>query len=211
MLQLKNKKTVWVIVGASGTGKSTAAVNLLGYGNYTCRFIFDPRDDEMSIRFQRRTCRVPAELKAAISTGWVIFNPHTMYPGNPEKAFAEFCEWQWTVSGKLPGQTLFYVDEVWRYCSPHFRAKPFAVQLMDGRKSGTGTLLTTHSPHRMNEAIISEATELVSFHLRGERKLDYLRRNCDEFPVDKLPALPPFHYIAQNLESGRLATGKLRL
>lgn len=211
MLQLKNKKAVWVICGASGSGKSTYGVHVLGNGKFTCRFIFDPRDDEMAIRFQRRSCRVPAEINAAIPTGWVIFNPHTMYPGDMAKAFADFSELAFHKCGTLPGQKVFWVDEVWRYTSPHFIPKPFAIQLMDGRKSGMATLLTTHSPHRMNEVIISEATELVGFKLRGERKLKYLRDNCDEFPVDKLPGLPNYHYIAQNLDSSRIATGVLRL
>ena len=210
-LQLQSKKFVWVVTGASGTGKSTYAILVLGNGNFKCRFIFDPRDDEMAIRVQRRSCRVKEELYAALATGWVIFNPHTMFPGDTKKAFAMFCEWAWTVSGKMPGQKVFYVDEVWRYTSPHYIPPPFAICLMDGRKSGIGTLLTTHSPHRMNEVIMGEATELISFKLRGENKLGYLRKHCDEFPVDKLPELPNFHYIAQNLDSAGIATGVLRL
>lgn len=210
MLQLKNKKSVWVVTGSSGTGKSSYAVLVLGNGNFTCRFIFDPRDDEMSLRFRRRSCHVPAELNAAISTGWVIFNPHTMFPGDPQKGLEKFAEWAWVKSGAMPGQKVFYCDEVWKYCSPHFIPKPLAVMLMDGRKSGIGTLLTTHSPHRMNAVIIGEATELISFQLRGELKLDYLRKNCDEFPVDKLKDLPSLHYIAMNLDSGGTATGVIK-
>ena len=210
MLQLKNKTSNWIVVGKSGSGKSSYAVLVLGNGNFTCRFIFDPRDDEMATRFQRRACRVPAELKAAIATGWVIFNPHTMYPGNPQKGLEDFTEWSWVQSGKLSGQKIFYCDEVWRYCSPNFIPKPLAVMLMDGRKSGIGTLITTHSPQKMNSVIIGEATELIGFNLRGDLKLDYLRKNCDEFPVEKLKDLPALHYIAMNLDSGGTDTGIIK-
>lgn len=198
-----------MIVGSSGSGKSSYAVSVLGNGKFTCRFIFDP-SGEYAQRFQRRACRVAAELHAAIPTGWVVFDPHTLFPGDPERAFENFCEWAWQVSGKMPGQKTLFADEVWKFCSPNLLPKPLVQIIQDGRKSGIGLLATTQRPNRLNETIIAEATELVSFKLSGMNALEYLRRNCDEFPVDKLPGLPVLHYIAQNLASGGVATGSIK-
>src|SRR5882724_7354407 len=156
MLQLKNKNLVWIVVGASGSGKSSYAVLLLGNGKFTCRFIFDP-SGEYAQRFQRRACRVPAELRAAIATGWVIFDPHTMFPGDPQTAFEKFCEWAWTMSGQLPGQKILFADEVWKVCSPNLLPKTLAQIIQDGRKFGIGLLATTQRPNRLNETIIAEA------------------------------------------------------
>ncbi len=209
MLQFKNKNRVVLVVGKSGSGKSSYAVNYLGNAKFTVRFIFDPRH-EYAERFQRRACRVAAELSAAIATGWVIFDPHVLFPGDPQRAFEMFCEWAWTVSEKLPGQKILFADEVWKHCSPNHLPRPLAMILMDGRKNGIGMLLTTHSPNRLNAAITGEATEIVGFALTGELKIGYLEKNCDEFPASELTQLPPLHYIAQNCESGGLRRGVLR-
>jgi hypothetical protein len=220
MLQLKNKNLVVVVVGCSGSGKSTFAIRYLLNGKFSVRFIFDPRG-EYAVRFKRRPCRVAAELRAAISTGYVIFDPHTLFPGEPQRAFEMFCDWSWTMSEKISGQKILFADEVWKFCSPNLIPKALSQIIQDGRKSGIGLLATTQRPNRLNEAIIGEATELVSFRLVGDNATDYLRKNCPEFPIDGgkdeigiiqpgVTQLPLLHYIAQNLESGGLARGVLK-
>jgi hypothetical protein len=133
-----------------------------------------------------------------------------MFPGDPQRAFEMFCEWAWTMSTKMSGQKILFADEIWKVCSPNLLPKPLAQIIQDGRKSGIGLLATTQRPNRLNETIIAEATELVSFHLNGTNALDYLRKNCDEFPVEKLSSLPTLHYIAMNLKSGALASGVIK-
>lgn len=225
MLQFGNKNLVVLVVGCSGSGKSTFAIRYLLNGKFSCRFIFDPRG-EYALRFNRRACRTVEELRASIPTGFVIFDPHGIYPGDTKKAHADFCEFAWTTSERIPGQKILFSDEVWKDTSPNFISKPFASILMDGRKNGIGALLTTHRPNRLNDAIAGEVTELVAFKLKGERKLQYLRDNFDEFPVDGekdergkiiYPALPDLElihkvrgeYLAQNLDSGGIYRGKL--
>jgi DNA helicase HerA-like ATPase len=208
MLQFRNKNLVVLVVGCSGSGKSTFAIRFLLNGKFVVVFIFDPRG-EYALRFNRRAARTVAELHASIGTGFVIFDPHFLYPGDTEKALADFCEFAWHASAKMSGQKILFVDEVWKHCSPNQIPKPLAMVLMDGRKNGIGSLLTTHRPNKLNDAIAGEATELISFSLNGHLKLDYLRKNFDEFPVDELPNLPTLHYVAQNLDSGGIYRGKL--
>ena len=207
-LQYANENLVLVIAGCSGSGKSTIAVRYLNNARLTCRFIFDP-SGEYAQKFERRACATGAELNAAIGTGWVIFDPHTVFPGEPEKAFTMFCEWAWTVSRKLRGQKILFADEVWKYCNPNAIPRNLALIVQDGRKHGIGLICTTQRPNRMNEAITGEATEFIGFRLVGENKLAYLERNLDEFPVRDLPRLHLVdkvrsQFIAQNLRSGGL-------
>ncbi len=209
MLQLQNKNLVVVVVGCSGSGKSTFANLYLINGKFSCRFIFDPRG-EYAERFKIRACRTAAELQAAVRSGWVIFDPSHLFPGDHQAGLENFCEWSWTIGGKIAGQKIVFVDEVWKHCSPNAIPKPLAMILMDGRKNGVGALLSTHRPNKLNDAITGEATELVCFSLTGTLKLEYLERNFDEFPVNKLPQLPPLHFIAQNLNSGRMFEGRVR-
>ncbi len=208
-LQYKNKNLVLLVVGCSGSGKSTYAIRFLLNCKASCRFIFDPRG-EYADKLKRRACRVPAELHAAVGTGWVIYDPSYLFPGDPNTALEKFCEWAWTVSAKLPGQKIMFVDEVWKHCSPNFIPKSLAMILMDGRKNGIGSLLTTHRPNKLNDAIAGEATELVSFSLNGGLKLEWLAKNFDDFPVDQVKDLPPLHFIAQNLDSTAISRGELK-
>ncbi len=220
-LQLANQNLVVVVAGCSGSGKSTFVICYLLNGKFTCRFIFDA-SGEYAERFKIRPCRTVAELNAAVTTGWVIFDPHFLFPGQPEKAFQNFCEWAWTISRGLSGQKILFADEVWKYCSPNAIPRTLALIVQDGRKHGIGLVCSTQRPNRMNEAIIGEATEFVGYRLTGTNKLDYLRRNLDEFPVDELPALRlvdkvESHFLAQNLRTGGIrryvldfVTGKTR-
>jgi len=208
-LQFANQNFVLVIAGCSGSGKSTFAIRYLLNAKLTCRFIFDA-SGEYAEKFQRRPCSTGAELNAATGTGWVIFDPHTLFPGEPEKAFAMFCEWAWTVSRQLSGQKIVFADEVWKYCNPNTIPKNLALIVQDGRKHGIGLIVTTQRPNRLNEAIMGEATEFVGFRMVGENKLAYLEKNCDEYPVGELPKLPMLHYIAQNLRTGGTSRGVLK-
>lgn len=220
-LQVANENLVVAVAGCSGSGKSTFVVCYLGNEPFTCRFIFDP-GREYAPRFNMRPCSTVAELNAAVVTGWVIFQPHLLFPGEPEKALECFCEWAWTVSLNLPGQKILFCDEIWKYCNPSKIPRPLALIVQDGRKNGIGLVCSTQRPNRMNEAIIGEATEFIGFRLVGENKLDYLRKNLDEFPVDELPKLllvdkVQSHFMAQNLRTGSLRryvldfqTGKTR-
>lgn len=209
MLQLTAKNWVVIVCGCSGSGKSTFIVCYLNNAKLTCRFIFDA-SGEYAQRFGRRACQTVAELNAAIVTGWVIFDPHILFPGEPEKAFANFCEWAWTVSKKLPGRKVVFADEVWKVCDPYKLPKPLALICQDGRKNGVGLIASTQRPNRLNESLMGEATQFVGFRMKGDNMLDYLRRNTSDFPVDDLPGLPDLHYIAQNTVSGGLRRGKVR-
>jgi hypothetical protein len=220
-LQFANENLVLVVAGCSGSGKSTVAICYLLNAKLTCRFIFDP-SGEYAIRFQQRACTTPEELNAAIGTGWVIFDPATLFPGDNVTAFKMFCEWAWTMSRDLPGQKILFADEIWQFCSPNAIPQPLAAICQNGRKNGIGLLVTTQRPNRMNEAIIGEATEFIGFRLVGSNKLDYLARNLDEFPVCDLPGLLLIdkvrsQCIAQNLRTGGVrryeldfVTGKLK-
>jgi len=208
-MQFLNKNLVIVVVGCSNSGKSTFAIRYLEHGKFSCRFIFDP-SGEYAEKFKRRPCTTPDELTASIPTGWVIFDPHGLFPGDPMEAFANFCEWAWHRSAGFPGQKILFADEVWRFCSPNLIPKPLAQIIQDGRKKGIGLIATTQRPNRLNESLIAEATELVGFRLTGVNAIEFLRRNCPEFPIDELPALPLLHYTAQNLQSGGLLRGILK-
>ena len=126
-----------VIAGCSGSGKSTVAVIYLLSSKLACRFIFDP-SGEYALRFNRRPVSTAAEMRAAIATGWVIFNPNFLFAGDLQTALEKFSEWAWTVSRDIRGQKILFVDEMWKYCSPNKMPRTLAMITQDGRTNGLG-------------------------------------------------------------------------
>jgi len=136
MLQLQNRRSVTLICGVSGSGKSTFALRyLVNVQDVACRFLFDP-DGEVSSRLRLPPAATAAELEADLDSGWVVFDPHAMFPGDLASAFRFFCEWSYTVAGRGQGRKILLVDEVWKYCSPLNIPQELALCIQTGRKRG---------------------------------------------------------------------------
>lgn len=212
-LQYANENLVIVVAGCSGSGKSTVANMIMINSDFTCRFIFDP-SGEYAERFQRRPCYTAAEIKAAIPTGWVIINPTFLFPGSDiagteasQVAFEKTCEMVWLLSRDIRGQKILLADEIWKFCTPNFMPVALMAIVQNGRKNGIGLLATTQKPNKMNETIIGESTEFISFRLEGRNLLKSLEDNMETFPTRDLPGLllqdkVRSHCIAQNRRSG---------
>lgn len=212
-LQFANENLVIVVSGCSGSGKSTVANLILINCDFSVRFVFDP-SGEYAARFQRRPCQTAAELNASIATGWVIFDPTLIFPGSDiagteasQLAFEKFCEFAWLKSRDLPAQKILLADEIWKFCSPNKMPIPLMAIVQNGRKNGLGLLATTQKPNRMNETIIGESTEFISFRLEGRNLLKSVEENMETFPARELPALllvdkQRAHCLAQNRRSG---------
>src|SRR2546429_688270 len=92
MLQVENKRSVTICAGVGQSGKSTFALRYLINGDFTARFIFDP-EGEGAQRLQLAPARDLYELSLALCNCWVLFDPHTLFPGCVADGFAFFCEW----------------------------------------------------------------------------------------------------------------------
>jgi len=117
-LQVENKRSVTICAGVGQSGKSTFAFRYLINGDFTARFIFDP-EGEAAQRLQLAPARDVYDLGLALcsSGGWVIFDPHTLFPGRVADGCAFFCEWTFEMASRLPGQKVLMVDEVWKFIS----------------------------------------------------------------------------------------------
>lgn len=200
------RRSVTLICGVSGSGKSTFALRYLVNCQVACRFIFDP-DGEASARLNLSPASTAVELEDDLSSGWVIFDPHAMFPGRVSDAFRFFCEWSYDAASRLDGVKVFLVDEVWKYCSPLNIPEELALCIQTGRKRGLAMIFCTQRPNRLNEAITNEVSELVCFRLQGENALRVVN-NLVGRPVPA-PDLPLGEFFAVNLDSGSEARGKL--
>ncbi len=207
MLQVEARRACTLLTGKSGSGKSTFALRyLLNAPGMAVRLLFDP-EGEFTQRLRLTAASEPRDLEADLGTGWVIFDPHTMFPGDTAAAFRFFCEWAFTVSSRGGGRKVLLVDEVWKYCSPQSIPAELALCIQTGRKRGLDVMFATQRPNRLNGSILGEATEVVSFRLQEESALTTVETLG--LSAVEVSALPPGSFRAVNTDTGGTLAGKV--
>ena len=195
-----------LVVGMSGSGKTTFALRYLLNVPAACRFVFDDLG-QIASRLAMPHAATAAELEAALATRWVIFNPHRMFPGDAAAAFAFFCQWAFDASRRGPGKKVFLADEVWRWCSPGSIPRELAQLAQAGRAENLELMTVTQLPHRVNASITGQATELVCFRTDERLALDRVeelgagRTIVQELPLGAFVAL---NRLSRGRISGRL-------
>lgn len=207
MLQLEAKSVCTLGAGISGSGKTTFSLRyLVADSALTCRFIFDP-EGEFSNRLGLPAAETEQELLFATEDGFVVFDPHTLFPGNLSGAFEWFCDWTFKTASQLQGRKLLHLDEAWKYCSPH--SIPFALSncIQTGRKRGLEMSFSTQRPNKLNEAILNETTELVCFRIQGQNALETVAElGADK---DEVAALQLGSFVSLNVKTGGVIRGRL--
>lgn len=196
-----------LLAGRSGSGKSTFARRYLRNTRAAVRLIWDDQG-EYAAAFRLRPANSVEDLERDVPSGWVCFDPSTLFPGNPAAGFAFFCDWAFQVAGRGPGRKVVLVDEVWRFCSPHAIPPELALVVQTGRKWELETVFATQRPQRINESILGEATEAVSFHLIGRNAVDRMVGQY-EFAAEELGRLPAGHWVSRSLVTGTELRGRL--
>lgn len=197
-----------LVAGRSGTGKSTFARRYLrNVRGVACRMIWDD-SGEYARAFRLRPANSVEDLERDVPQGWVLFDPSTLFPGNPSAGFAFFCDWAMQVAGRGPGRKIVLVDEVWRFCSPSFIPPELAACVQTGRKWELETVFATQRPQRINESILGEVTEAVSFHLIGANAVEKMADNYD-FNAEEIGRLPAGHWVSRSMVTGGEMRGRM--
>ncbi len=193
------------ITGLSGTGKTTLLCRWLECTPATVRFIFD-HVGTISRYLGRPALTRRALIPAACSTGWVIFNPHVEFPGEPERACDWFAQAAYHASRKIPGRKLWVCDELQDFAR---HSVPMGIRLTfkSGRNYGLGCACIDQGPNALEWTLAPQFTEMISF----THKLPAVLRSLSErgFDPKKVAALPMRHYIDRNLLTGSEVTGRL--
>lgn len=195
-----------VIVGMTGSGKTTFALRYLLNAPVACRFIFDDQG-RAATRLRIRPAYTAAELEAALATRWVVFNPHRMFPGDTKNAFRFFCQWVYDVSQRGPGKKLLLVDEVWQWQDNMQLPRELALVVQTGREEHVELVCATQLPHKVNAAITGQSTELVCFRLSEPLALSRVAElGADRAAVSSLPL---GSFVSWNRLSGGKLAGKV--
>jgi len=200
------------VVGRAGTGKTTFAfLYLLNAHDVACRFIFDDRGqcaDRLKHVPGLRAATTVADLENSLASRWVVFQPWRMFPGDVNgDAFKWFCDWSYQKARTGRGRKIIFVDELWRHCSPNHIPRELATITQEGRIEEIEFLTATQRPHKLNDSVRGQCTELVCFRLQ-----DHLALNCVAdlgADADAVANLAPGSFISYALDSGRSVAGKL--
>jgi hypothetical protein len=198
------------IVGVSGSGKSTAAFRYLLNCPAACRFIWDDQG-QASARLKIPHASTASELDRALSTRWVLFNPHRMFPGQAEKGFAFFCEWAFAMSQSGRGKKLFMADEIWRYQDRDKIPMGLAKIAQMGRAENLELVSVTQRPHLISDSIMGETTELICFLLTDSVRLRKVQSmGAGEALTSEIGRLPKGAFVSFNPQNmGQLGRGRI--
>jgi hypothetical protein len=195
-----------LIVGMTGSGKSTFALTYLRHAPATCVFIFDDMG-RAATRLGIRPCGTARECEEALASRWVVFNPNRMFPGDTAAAFRWFCQWTYDAACRGPGKKFLHVDEVWQWQTPQGIPRELALVAQAGREENLELVICTQLPHRINASLTGQATEIVCFRLDEPLALAKVRElGCAPAIVQQLPLGA---FVARNRLSGGALKGRV--
>ena len=195
-----------LVVGMTGSGKTTFALRYLLNVQAACRFVFDDLG-QVASRLGIPHVSTSAEMESALVSRWVVYNPHRMFPGKADDAFRFFCKWAMDCSRRGPGKKVLFVDEVWRWCGTQSIPEELAAVAQMGRAEGLELLSATQLPHKVNASITGQSTEMVAFRLAEPLALARAGELGADIPA--LQSLPLGSFIAWNRLSGGRLSGRI--
>jgi DNA helicase HerA-like ATPase len=195
-----------LVVGMTGSGKTTFTIRYLLNVTCACRFLFDDGG-----RFSRRLRVTPActarQVEEALPTRWVIFNPVQMFPDDYAAGFAWFCQWVFDCAGRGPGLKVLVVDELWQWADSRTIPRTLRLCTQAGRERGVQLLTGTQEPQRVNSSIVGQAAELVCFRLQEPKAWNCIKELGAD--PEQVGALPLGSFVSWNRLSGGKLAGKV--
>jgi len=201
-----HRPTKTLIVGESGFGKSQYQLRAALGSEHRLKLVFDHKSEFRSLAGSLQV-RTPEEIDAAMSSGWVVFDPHHMFPGKLVEAFRFFCDFAWNAAEAVGFTKLLVADEL-KLLTEGGANQELCRVMEDGRSVGLDVLFTSHNANGLHNRIRGQFTEIVSFFQKTKPALEVME---SEFCFDPaiIGRLERGEFVAQNLDSGRFSGGRV--
>lgn len=194
-MQLNHPRFMLGVFGGSGTGKTTYGTKFICAEKAEAVFIFDP-EGEFSATLKLPWSDTPAKIDAAIRTGFVCYDPQTMFPGNNALGLDYFCRYAYAASGVIKGRKFICIDELGRYTSGSDVPDSLKLIVQAGRRVGLDGVFLAQQPNELHNTVRCQLSEVVCFQLTDETALEFPKKFG--FDTEAVRALPPYHYICRN-------------
>lgn len=208
-----------LIVGMTGSGKTTFELRYLFNAACACRFLFD-WNERFTERIGKhfRVSYTEAELESSLSSRWSIFNPRRVFPGAAfdrkvgVNALRWWCAWVSRAAKRGRGKKFVVVPELWRFCTEDSIPTELALLAQDGRQDEVELVIDTQRPDKLNPSIVGAVTELVCFRLDEREALRAIGHMRAE--PERVASLPMGSFISYNRlapldDPGRTLAGKV--
>jgi hypothetical protein len=210
-MQVHHKPTKILIVGKSGSGKTTYMLRYVMHSGHETVFIFDHKGE-----FEEREDLVPSltldDCGERLKNGEkiVCYQHHSEYPGDADVGFQDFCAWVFRVCRVLreDGKSrLFVCDEVNRFTGTSDMGDDFRCLIEDGRLQGLDFIGTSHAANQIHNRLRLQLSEIVALRTIDPRPLQFLEENG--FNPEEVKELQTGEFIAKDLDNDEFSRGKL--
>lgn len=201
-MKLAHKRFHLGVFGGSGTGKTEYALRYVANAQAKCVFLFDA-EGEFSDRMNLQPARTHFEIDQALRTGWLCFDPHTLFPGRLEEALEYFAKLALRAGALLPGRKFFVVDELGWYMTGHAVPTELKKLVQSGRRvAGMDGIFIGQQPNELHNTVRSQLTEVVCFQLTDDVALEWPKKFG--FNIEAVRTLPPYRFICRNNRGGEV-------
>jgi len=195
MTQTDHPRFILGVFGGSGTGKTTYAIRFVCAERSAAVFVFDP-EGEFHRMLKLPWSGTPGEIDKAVRTGWVCYDPQTMFPGDNAAGLDFFSRYAYRAAAILPGRKFFVVDELGRYMSGSDVPFPIKLICQAGRRVGLDAVFIAQQPNELHNTVRCQLSEVVFFQLTDDTALEFPRKFG--FDPDAVRALAPHSFICRN-------------
>lgn len=190
-----------LIVGASGTGKSTLLLKQLKKQKARLKFIYD-HQGEYAHKLGIPACYDPEGLcEKTAAGGYVIFDPLKMFSGKLPEGFCFFCDYVWAVCTELPGRKILCCDELQKVTDEKSLCEELQNILDSGRRFQIDCIFGSQAPNSLHNRVRGQITEVYTFNHWEDNALIYLKANG--FDSEQVRNLPIHKYFYKNLRTGQ--------
>lgn len=207
--EIERKGTKVLVVGSSGTGKTTFALRYIAGAWHRLVVVYD-HEGEMATRLGVSSlyslvdtgAAMQRELMESSGMAFLAYDPAIEFEGRLEEGFDLFCDTLFSWCDAMPDGTevLFVVDEIQKVTGNMVIPQPLKTILQTGRRKGLDCLFLSQAPNEIHNTLRNQVTELVSFGMIERNALKF----ADEMGLDvnEVAALPIGHYIGWNRYTG---------